>query len=142
MIKKEKELEKASWTKSKKCCKIVGFGYLALVVVFMSIPYALMHYVKYEIRQGNWGDFTPEAPKFEEEEEEEDFNDAFVDIEKDFDDEDKEEPDEASKDADDKNSTVSEETKSDSEEKSENDSEKSDETPKAEEQKQHVNEDL
>tara|TARA_B110000285_G_C14746448_1_gene433160 strand:+ start:437 stop:619 length:183 start_codon:yes stop_codon:yes gene_type:complete len=58
MIKKEKELEKASWTKSKKCCKIVGIGYLVLVVVFMAVPYAMVYFVKHEIRQHNWGDFT------------------------------------------------------------------------------------
>jgi hypothetical protein len=108
---------------------------MVLFIPFMAAPHAMIFYVKNEIRSGNWGDFSVEPPKIaDDEDEEEDFNDAFVDIEKDFEDEDKDDTEETPTDA--KNSTVSEEAKSESEKSEET------KTENADKSEEHVNEDL
>jgi hypothetical protein len=87
MIEKEKALEKKSWTKSKTCVKWVFFAWLGLVIPTMAFPFVVIHLVKDQVRAGKWGDFTVvNPPSFNdtEEAEDEDFNDAFVDIERDF----------------------------------------------------------
>jgi len=45
-IKKEKEIEKASWTKSRTAIKYMFYAWLVLAIPFFASPFAVTYYVK------------------------------------------------------------------------------------------------